>query len=118
MEQQTRDFSKLLERITIDPNVCHGKPCIRGLRYPLDMILELLSAGMSREEILEDYEDLEAEDLLAVLAFAIWLIPVLEEAGGWGIAWAVLAVGPGLGTIAMLRLRALPESRRLAGGRR
>ena len=54
----------------------------------------------------------------AVTAFAIWLIPVLEEAGGWGIAWAVLAVGPGLGTIAMLRLRALPESRRLAGGRR
>ena len=54
----------------------------------------------------------------AVTAFAIWLIPVLEEAGGWGIAWAVLAVGPGLGTIAMLRLRALPESRRLAGGQR
>jgi len=45
MEQQARDSSKLLERITIDPDVCHGKPCIRGLRYPVDMILELLSGG-------------------------------------------------------------------------
>jgi len=76
MEQQARDSSKLLERITIDPDVCHGKPCIRGLRYPVDMILELLSAGMSSEEILEDYDDLEAEDLLAVLAFAARLSQV------------------------------------------
>lgn len=76
MEQQARDSSKLLERITIDPKVCHGKPCIRGLRYPVDMILELLSAGMSSEEILEDYDDLEAEDLLAVLAFAARLSQV------------------------------------------
>jgi len=76
MEQQARDSSKLLERITIDPDVCHGKPCIRGLRYPVDVILELLSAGMSSEEILEDYDDLEAEDLLAVLAFAARLSQV------------------------------------------
>ncbi len=53
------------------PDVCHGKPCIRGLRYPVDTILELLSAGMSNEEILADYDDLELEDTLAVLAF--WL---------------------------------------------
>ena len=59
-----------LERITIDPAICHGKPCVRGLRYPVDMILELLSAGMSVEEILSDYEDLEREDILAVLAYA------------------------------------------------
>ncbi len=58
------------ERITIDPDVCHGKPCVRGLRYPVEMILELLSAGMSTEEILADYEDLEREDILAVLAYA------------------------------------------------
>ncbi len=51
------DVSKLLERITINPDICHGKPCIRGLRYPVDMILELLSAGMSNAEILADYED-------------------------------------------------------------
>ena len=58
------------ERITVDPDICHGKPCIRGLRYPVEMILELLSSGMSPEEILADYEDLEREDILAALAFA------------------------------------------------
>lgn len=59
-----------LDRITIDPDLCHGKPCVRGLRYPVESILELLHSGMSYDEILEDYEDLEREDLLAVLAFA------------------------------------------------
>lgn len=76
MEQQSKDFSKLLERITINPDICHGKPCIRGLRYPVDMILELLSGGMSNEEILADYDDLEPEDILAVLAFAARLSQV------------------------------------------
>jgi uncharacterized protein (DUF433 family) len=60
----------LLSRITIDPAVCHGKPCVRGLRYPVETLLELLSSGMSIDEILADYEDLEREDLLAALAFA------------------------------------------------
>jgi len=60
----------LLKRITIDPRICHGKPCIRGLRYPVAMLLELMSSGMSHEEILADYEDLEREDLLAALAYA------------------------------------------------
>ena len=60
----------LLSRITIDPAVCHGKPCVRGLRYPVETLLELLSSGMTFDEILADYEDLEREDLLAVLAFA------------------------------------------------
>jgi uncharacterized protein (DUF433 family) len=60
----------LLSRITIDPAVCHGKPCVRGLRYPVETLLELLSSGMTIDEILADYEDLEREDLLAVLAFA------------------------------------------------
>jgi uncharacterized protein (DUF433 family) len=58
------------QRITIDPTICHGKPCIRHLRYPVELILELLSAGMTFDEILADYEDLEQEDILAVLAFA------------------------------------------------
>ena len=62
--------TSLLSRITIDPAICHGKPCVRGLRYPVETLLELLSSGMSHEEILADYEDLEREDLLAVLAFA------------------------------------------------
>jgi uncharacterized protein (DUF433 family) len=55
------------QRITIDPNICHGKPSIRGLRYPVEMILELLSSGMTIEDILADYEDLEREDILAAL---------------------------------------------------
>ncbi|OQX06054.1 MAG: hypothetical protein BWK80_51310 [Desulfobacteraceae bacterium IS3] len=63
----------LAELITIDPNICHGKPCIRGLRYPVEMILELLSSGMTIDEILEDYEDLEREDILAALSFATHL---------------------------------------------
>jgi uncharacterized protein (DUF433 family) len=63
----------LLSRITIDPAICHGKPCVRGLRYPVETILELLSSGMSIDQILSDYEDLERDDLLAVLAFAAQL---------------------------------------------
>lgn len=61
---------QLLTRITLNPLVCHGKPCIRNLRYPVEVLLELLSGGMTIEEILADYEDLERDDLLAVLAFA------------------------------------------------
>ncbi|MFL6282519.1 MAG: DUF433 domain-containing protein [Pyrinomonadaceae bacterium] len=66
----------LAERITIDPDICHGKPCIRGLRYPVETILELLSSGMTPEEILSDYEDLEREDILAALSFAARLSQV------------------------------------------
>lgn len=63
-------MNTLLSRITIDPAICHGKPCVRGLRYPVETLLELLSSGMTIDDILTDYEDLEREDLLAVLAFA------------------------------------------------
>ena len=63
-------MENLLHRITIDTEICHGKPTIRGLRYPVEMILELLGSGMSHDEILEDYEDLEYEDILAVLQYA------------------------------------------------
>ncbi|MEH1936734.1 MAG: DUF433 domain-containing protein [Nostoc sp.] len=66
----------LLQRITHNPNICHGKPCIRGLRYPVEFILELLSSGMTTEEILADYDDLESEDILAVLLFAARLCQV------------------------------------------
>ena len=58
-----------LERITSDPAVCHGQPTIRGLRYPVENLLELLSAGMSIDEVLADYPDLERDDLLAALDF-------------------------------------------------
>ena len=63
-------MSNLLSRITVDPAICHGKPCVRGLRYPVETLLEILSSGMTIDEILADYEDLERDDLLAVLAYA------------------------------------------------
>jgi uncharacterized protein (DUF433 family) len=63
-------MSKLLERIIIDPDICHGKPCIRGLRYPVEVILELLSKDMEIEDILEDYEDLERDDVKACILYA------------------------------------------------
>lgn len=66
----------LLKRITIDPNICHGKPAIRGMRYPVVNILELMSAGMTNAEILADYEDLEEADLQACLLFAAKLVEV------------------------------------------
>jgi len=68
--------SKLSDRITIDPNICHGKPSIRGLRYPVESMLELLASGMSIEEILSDYPDLEREDILACLDYASKLVQV------------------------------------------
>ncbi len=52
--------AELLSRITVNPEVCHGKPCVRGLRYPVEFLLELLSGEMTNEQILKDYPDLEA----------------------------------------------------------
>ena len=66
----------LLERITIDLDICHGKPCIRGLRYPVEFLLELLSSGMTHDEILADYEDLEEADIFSALLFATRLSQV------------------------------------------
>ncbi len=68
--------NQLLQRITLDPNICHGKPCIRGLRYPVELILELLSSGMNFQEIIDDYDDLEHDDILAALLFAARLTQV------------------------------------------
>lgn len=64
------------ERITIDPAICHGKPCVRGLRYPVETVLEWLASGMTKEEILADYEDLQPEDIQAVLSYAARLAHV------------------------------------------
>jgi uncharacterized protein (DUF433 family) len=69
-------MENLLERISLDPDVCHGKPCIRGMRYPVEMLLDLLSSGMSTEEILADYPSLEAEDIQACLLYASKLMKV------------------------------------------
>lgn len=66
----------LLDRITLAPAICHGKPCIRGLRYPVENLLELLAGGMTIEQILADYEDPEREDILAALSYAARLTHV------------------------------------------
>ena len=64
------------ERVTLDPAICHGKPCIRVLRYPVESLLELLASGMTIEQVLADYEDLEREDILAALSYAARLTHV------------------------------------------
>jgi uncharacterized protein (DUF433 family) len=61
--------NELLRKISIDPNVCFGKPCIRGHRIWVSLILELLASGMTVEQILEEYPQLSREDILACVAY-------------------------------------------------
>lgn len=63
-------MKNLKNRITINPEICHGKPCIRGMRWPIEVILDMLGSGMSIEEILDEHKELEREDILASLNFA------------------------------------------------
>jgi len=67
---------ELMQRITVNPDICHGKPTVRGLRYPVVNVLELLASDMTQEEILVDYSDLEKEDLQACLLFAARIVDV------------------------------------------
>ncbi len=66
----------LIKRITMNPNICFGKPTVRNMRYPVETILDLLGAGMTFEEILEDYPRLEKEDIQACLVFASKLMRI------------------------------------------
>ncbi|MCE3297187.1 MAG: hypothetical protein K0R65_2901 [Crocinitomicaceae bacterium] len=59
-----------LERITIDPEVCSGKPCVRNMRWPVEVVLDLIGSGMSFPEIIEDHPELQPEDLLACINYA------------------------------------------------
>ena len=63
-------MENLLDRIALNPDVCHGKPTIRNKRYTVDLVLDLLSAGQSFESILEEYSSLELKDIYACLAYA------------------------------------------------
>ena len=65
-----QDMNELLSRITINPEICHGKPAIRHLRYPVESMLEYLVAGDTFEDLLAEFPDLERDDLRACLAFA------------------------------------------------
>ena len=69
-------MNTLLNRITVNPSICHGKPTVRNMRYPVEMILDLLSSGMTVSEIIEDYPAIEEDDILACLAFASQLTRV------------------------------------------
>ncbi|SFS71568.1 DUF433 domain-containing protein [Mucilaginibacter polytrichastri] len=59
-----------LDRITIDTDICHGKPCIRHMRWPVEVIIDLIASGMSFDGIVIDHPELEREDILASLAYA------------------------------------------------
>jgi uncharacterized protein (DUF433 family) len=72
-------MTPLLSRITIDPQICHGKPVIRGLRYPVESMLEYLAAGDSVDDLLAEFPDLEREDLLACLEFAAQSIKLRSQ---------------------------------------
>jgi uncharacterized protein (DUF433 family) len=63
----------MFTRITIDPAICTGKPCIRGLRFPVARLLSLLAAGESRDEILKNYPYLEGDDIDEALRYAAQL---------------------------------------------
>ncbi len=69
-------MESLLSRITINSDVCHGKPTIRDMRYPVELILDLLASGMTFDEILADYPALQEEDIRACLAYASRLTKV------------------------------------------
>jgi uncharacterized protein (DUF433 family) len=65
-----QNMNELLSRITIDPEICHGKPAIRHLRYPVEAMLEYLAGGDTFEDLLAEFPDLERDDLRACLEFA------------------------------------------------
>ncbi|MDQ3457701.1 MAG: DUF433 domain-containing protein [Deinococcota bacterium] len=66
----SKDASELLKRITINPEQCGGRPCIRGMRIRVIDVLDLLAAGLTREQVLEELPDLETGDITAALMFA------------------------------------------------
>ena len=65
---------EIFERITIDPKVFGGKPCIRGMRFPVSKIVELIAADVGMQEILDDYPYLEKEDIRQALKYAAWAL--------------------------------------------
>jgi len=63
-------MNNLLDRITIDAKICHGKACIRHMRWPVEVIIDLIAAGMSFDQIINDHPELEKDDILAALEYA------------------------------------------------
>jgi uncharacterized protein (DUF433 family) len=63
-------MNHLLERVTVDTNICHGKACIRHMRWPVEVIIDMIAAGMTFDQIIIDHPELEKEDILASLEYA------------------------------------------------
>ena len=63
----------MFERVTIDPNILHGEPCIRGMRIPVHLVISLVAAGMTTQQIIDEYPDLEPEDIHAALDYAAYV---------------------------------------------
>jgi uncharacterized protein (DUF433 family) len=70
MEVARMKTQQLLERISVDPQICHGKPCIKGTRIPVFVILDALAAGMTDQEIIKEYPPVTEEDIRAALLYA------------------------------------------------
>ena len=66
-------MAQILDRITVDPNICMGQPAIRGMRITVSFILKLLASGQTYQEVLEAYPELEMEDLKQSMEYAAWL---------------------------------------------
>jgi len=71
---EKENIMKYNNRITINPNICHGKPCICGMRWPVEVVLDMLMSEMTIAEILEDHPQLEKEDIQASLEYAKLLV--------------------------------------------
>jgi uncharacterized protein (DUF433 family) len=63
-------MNNLLQRITIDTEICHGKACIRHMRWPVEVVIDLIASGMSFDDIIADHPELEKDDILAALSYA------------------------------------------------
>ena len=63
-------MDNLMNRITVDPDICHGKACIRHMRWPVEVIIDLIASGMSFDDITNDHPELDRNDILAALAYA------------------------------------------------
>jgi uncharacterized protein (DUF433 family) len=83
-----------LRRITVDRDICHGKPCVRHMRWPVEVVLDMVASGMSMDEILADHAELEREDILACREYARLLTPASPLAT-WPDARSLRCAYPG-----------------------
>jgi uncharacterized protein (DUF433 family) len=66
-------MASALHRITVDPRVCNGQPCVRGLRIPVSLVLKYLAGGRTPEQVVDEFPELELDDIRECLQYAAWL---------------------------------------------